>query len=311
MQILEESQIFKSPLNSKSIFNGRLLKVSKSFRMTMNYGVGWKLWIFHSWTENVMLWFFFGEKALRSTSKLVVVFRFWTHLLLRKVSKKVTKKSQYFISCNNVKLTIARLARAQTERSETFLNNFQPLCLFAHSNYAQQRNRTKRFFRSLKTEALPESLSCGIWGFCQSFSIWLCASFCQSGSRHASWFFQRIFSYHFLQRKKPSLPPGFKHIVNLTGNSTQVWPARNPLKAEKILCLPLHFFFERSWHFKVEKTKRENGETTKIPSVLHDWNWWDLWEKNDTWKIPSKFQLKLLTTPLTYTFFVVPNGRES
>ena len=29
MQILEESQIFKSPLNSKSIFNGRLLIIDQ------------------------------------------------------------------------------------------------------------------------------------------------------------------------------------------------------------------------------------------------------------------------------------------
>ena len=158
------------------------------------------------------------------------------------------------------------MARAQTERSETFLNNFQPLCLFAHSNYAQQRNRTKRFFRSLKTEALPESLSCGIWGFCQSFSIWLCASFCQSGSRHASWFFQRIFSYHFLQRKKPSLPPGFKHIVNLTGNSTQVWPARNPLKAEKKFCACLCIFSLNARD--ILKLKRQKGKMEK-PQKSH------------------------------------------
>ena len=74
--------------------------------------------------QKTLCYDFFGEKALRSTSKLVVVFRFWTHLLLRKVSEKVTKKSQYFISCSNVKLTIARFARLQTKKSETFLNNF-------------------------------------------------------------------------------------------------------------------------------------------------------------------------------------------
>ena len=197
---------------------------------------------------------FFGEKAPRSSSW----FRFWTHLLLLKVTKKCLKKSHCFI-----------------REIETFLKDFPPLCAYLLiATMAEQRNRTKRFFWSLKTEALPESLSCGIWGFCQSFSIWLCASFCQSGSRHASWFFQRIFSYHFLQRKKPSLPPGFKHIVvNLTGNSTQVWPA---IKSFKNSLLAFAFFFERSWHFKVEKTKRENGETTKISSVLlhHDWNWW-------------------------------------
>ena len=196
---------------------------------------------------------------------------------------------------------------------ETFLKDFPPLCAYLLiATMAEQRNRTKRFFWSLKTEALPESLSCGIWGFCQSFSIWLCASFCQSGSRHASWFFQRIFSYHFLQRKKPSLPPGFKHIVvNLTGNSTQVWPA---IKSFKNSLLAFAFFFERSWHFKVEKTKRENGETTKISSVLlHDWNW-RLWEKNDTRKIPSEFSSsqELLTTLTHLHFFCsIPNGRES
>ena len=243
-------------------------------------------------TENVMLWFFSVKKHLEAHRGL----GFGHTFCFSKWLKICLKMSHSFIHEN-----------------ETLLKDFPPLCAYLLiATMAEQRNRTKRFFWSLKTEALPESLSCGIWGFCQSFSIWLCASFCQSGSRHASWFFQRIFSYHFLQRKKPSLPPGFKHIVNLTGNSTQVWPA---IKSFKNSLLAFAFFFERSWHFKVEKTKRENGETTKISSVLllHDWNW-RLWEKNDTRKIPSEFSSsqELLTT-LTHLhfFFVVYQMGES
>ena len=188
---------------------------------------------------------FFGEKAPRSSSW----FRFWTHLLLLKVTKKCLKKSHCFIREN-----------------ETLLKDFPPLCAYLLiATMAEQRNRTKRFFWSLKTEALPESLSCGIWGFCQSFSIWLCASFCQSGSRHASWFFQRIFSYHFLQRKKPSLPPGFKHIVvNLTGNSTQVWPA---IKSFKKFSACLRSIFSLNAR-DILKLKRQKGKMEK-PQKSH------------------------------------------
>lgn len=177
----------------------------------MNYGVGWKIWIFHFQQKMLCYDFFSVKKHLEAHRGL----GFGHTFCFSKWLKICLKMSHSFIREN-----------------ETFLKDFPPLCAYLLiATMAEQRNRTKRFFWSLKTEALPESLSCGIWGFCQSFSIWLCASFCQSGSRHASWFFQRIFSYHFLQRKKPSLPPGFKHIVvNLTGNSTQVWPAIKSFK---------------------------------------------------------------------------------
>ena len=53
--------------------------------MTMNYGVGWKIWIFHFQQKMLCYDFFFGEKAPRSSSW----FRFWTHLLLLKVTKNM------------------------------------------------------------------------------------------------------------------------------------------------------------------------------------------------------------------------------
>ena len=201
---------------------------------------------------------------------------------------------------------------------ETFLKDFPPLCAYLLiATMAEQRNRTKRFFWSLKTEALPESLSCGIWGFCQSFSIWLCASFCQSGSRHASWFFQRIFSYHFLQRKKPSLPPGFKHIVNLTGNSTQVWPA---IKSFKKFSACLRSIFSLNAR-DILKLKRQKGKMEKpqkshpsCSSTIETDEEKTLREKNDTRKIPSEFSSsqELLTTLTHLHFFCsIPNGRES
>ena len=196
-------------------------------------------------TENVMLWFFFSVKKHLEAHRGL---GFGHTFCFSKWLKICLKMSHCFIREN-----------------ETFLKDFPPLCAYLLiATMAKQRNRTKRFFWSLKTEALPESLSCGIWGFCQSFSIWLCASFCQSGSRHASWFFQRIFSYHFLQRKKPSLPPGFKHIVvNLTGNSTQVWPAIKSFKKFSA-CLRIFSLNARD----ILKLKRQKGKMEK-PQKSH------------------------------------------